>query len=49
LQPDGKTVFLELPDVKPCMQVMIKANVKASDGMDMKQEIFGTIYNLPKE
>ncbi len=42
-------MFLELPDVKACMQIMIKANVKAADGIDMKQEIYGTIYNLPGE
>jgi hypothetical protein len=49
LQPDGKTVFLEMPDIKPCMQIHIKANVRAADGVELKQDVFGTIYNLPAE
>ena len=49
LQDDGKTVFLEIPDIKPCMQFRIKSNIKAADGVDMKQDVFGTIYNLPAE
>ena len=49
LQPDGKTIFLEMPDIKPCMQIHLKANVKAADGIDMKQDVYGTIYNLPAE
>jgi hypothetical protein len=46
LQPDGKTVVLEMPDIKPCMQLRIKANIKAADGVDVKSDIYGTIYNL---
>ncbi|HLX62381.1 MAG TPA: DUF6797 domain-containing protein [Planctomycetota bacterium] len=48
LSSDGKTVFLEIPDLKPCMQFKIKYNLKGADGIDMKQDVYGTIYNLPQ-
>ena len=31
------------------MEFKVKANVKAADGVDIKQDVFGTIYNLPAE
>ena len=49
LLEDGKTVFLEIPDIKPCMQIKVTSKLKGADGIDMKSDIYGTIYNLPAE
>jgi hypothetical protein len=48
LSADGKTVFLELVEVKPVMQMRIKFNLKAADGSTVQQEIFNTINKVPK-
>ncbi len=47
--PDGKSVFLEIADMKACDQIKIKYNVNAADGGAMAQEIYGTIYKLLAE
>jgi hypothetical protein len=47
--PDGKSVFLEVTDMKPCDQIKIKYNINAADGGAMSQEIYGTIYKLVAE
>ncbi|NDA65691.1 MAG: hypothetical protein EB141_02310 [Verrucomicrobia bacterium] len=44
--PDKKTVFLEIPDMKPVMQMKVKCNIKAADGADVSQEIYNTIHKL---
>ncbi|HAB16639.1 MAG TPA: hypothetical protein DCE44_09330 [Verrucomicrobiales bacterium] len=41
LQPDGRTVLLEVPDLGPVMQVELKYNVEAADG---GQPIRGTLW-----
>ena len=46
LQADGKTIFLEIPDLKPVMGMKIKAKIKAADGIAVASEIFNTIHNL---
>ena len=44
--PDKKTVFLEIPDMKPVMQMKVKFNLKAADGAPVSQEIYNTIHKL---
>ncbi len=44
--PDKKTVFLEIPDMKPVMQMKVKFNLKAADGATISQEIYNTIHKL---
>jgi hypothetical protein len=46
LQPDGKTVVFEVPDIKPVMQVKISYKIKAADGSPVSSDIHGTIHNL---
>ena len=46
LSSDKKTVFLEIPELKPSDQVKIKFNISAADGTTMAQEIYSTIYRL---
>jgi hypothetical protein len=47
LLDDKKTVFIEIPDLVPVMQMRIKYNLEAADGTSMKQEIYNTIHEIP--
>jgi hypothetical protein len=49
LSEDGKTVFLQLEQVVPVMQMRIKYDVKAADGSAIKNNIFTTINVVPEE
>jgi hypothetical protein len=46
LSADGKTVFLEVPDIKPAMQMKIRIKIKAADGTPINTDIHNTIHNL---
>ncbi|MDP6505242.1 MAG: hypothetical protein QF886_16585, partial [Planctomycetota bacterium] len=48
LAVDAKTIFLEIPDLAPAMQMMIRYNLKAADGTAMKQTIYNTIHVVPE-
>jgi hypothetical protein len=43
---DGKTVFLEIPGIRPVDQMKIKLSLKAADGTAINQEIYNTIHKL---
>jgi hypothetical protein len=47
LQPNGKTVFLEIPNLQAVMQMEIKYDLQAADGSRLEQEIFNTINKVP--
>lgn len=47
LSDDKKTVTLEIPDIKPVMQMGIKGKIKAADGTPMNVEIYNTINKIP--
>ncbi len=47
LQPDGKTVFLEIENLKPVMQMEIKYSLQSADGSSIDQEVFNTINQVP--
>jgi hypothetical protein len=47
LSADGKTVTLEIPDIKPVMQMHLSYRVKAADGTAIKQDIYNTINFVP--
>jgi hypothetical protein len=49
LQADGRTVFLEIPDIKPVMQMNIKFDLLAADGASIRSEIFNSLHKLPQE
>ena len=49
LLPDGKTVFVEIPDLKPVMQMKIKFALNAADGAPVNWEIYNTINIVPKK
>jgi hypothetical protein len=47
LGSDNKTIFIELAEVKPVMQMKIRINIKAADGTPIEQEIYNTINAVP--
>jgi hypothetical protein len=49
VSPDRKEVFLEVPDLKPVMQMRIKMNLKTNTGADLITEIGNTINVVGKE
>jgi hypothetical protein len=46
LLADGKTVFLEIPGLKPVMQMRISCNLDAKDGTRIKTDVYNTIHAL---
>ncbi len=48
LLPDGKTVSLELPDLKPVMQLKIRFRLQAADGAPVEHEVYATINRVPE-
>ncbi|HUE97358.1 MAG TPA: hypothetical protein VMN39_11905, partial [Longimicrobiaceae bacterium] len=49
LGEDGRTVFLELPDMRPVMSMAIRYDLRARDGTEMKHAIHNTIHAVPEE
>ena len=49
LSADGRTVFLELEDVIPAMQMKIEYTLEAADGTPLRQTIHNTINAVPDE
>jgi hypothetical protein len=48
LSADRKRVLLEIPEIKPVMQMKIKFALKASDGAPVEWEIYNTINRVPQ-
>jgi len=46
LSADKKTVFLEIPDMRPAMQMKIAFNIAAADGTPVRHEIYNTINRI---
>jgi hypothetical protein len=44
---DGRTVFLEIPGLRPVMQMMVRYRIRAADGSPVAQEIYLTINRIP--
>jgi hypothetical protein len=49
LSADGKSVFLEMPEIQPVMQMAIKFAVRAADGTELRSEVINTIHALAAE
>jgi glucose/arabinose dehydrogenase len=47
LSDDGRTVFLEIPDIRPVMGMSIRYDLRAADGTEMRHEIHNTINRVP--
>ena len=46
LMPDGKTVFLEIPELRPAMQMEVKYNIDGDDGELLRSQIWLTVNRL---
>lgn len=44
LADDGRTVFLEVPDLKPVMQAALEYRIKSADGEGLRNGIYSTIH-----
>jgi len=49
LLDDGRSVFLEVPDITPVMQMHISASLEAVDGDEASFDIYSTIHRLRPE
>jgi hypothetical protein len=47
LSHDGRTLTVEIADLKPVMQQTLKFNLKAADGTAIAQEVMHTIHQVP--
>ncbi len=48
LQEDGRTVSLEIPDLKPVPNLVLKFRLKAADGAPVVQELDYTLHRVPE-
>jgi len=48
LSDDGRSVFLEIPALKPVMQLRLRYSLRSADGAPVKGEYDGTIHRLGK-
>jgi len=46
LLPDGRTVFLEIPDLKPVMQLQVQYNLNAKEGGSLRGKLYATINRV---
>jgi len=46
LLPDGKTVFIEIPGLRPVMQMEVKYNLNAADGKPLRSQVWLTLNRL---
>jgi hypothetical protein len=49
LLPNGRTVILELPGLKPAMQLQVHYNLNAKDGAPVRGRLYATLNRLPSE
>jgi type 1 glutamine amidotransferase/glucose/arabinose dehydrogenase len=48
LSEDGRTVSLDIPTLKPVMQLRLRYSLRGADGSPVKGEVDGTIHRLGK-
>jgi mono/diheme cytochrome c family protein len=49
LLPDGRTVFLELPELKPIDQLVISGTLLTSERRELEQSVVLTLNSIPKQ
>ncbi|MDR3405810.1 MAG: hypothetical protein P4L99_25215 [Chthoniobacter sp.] len=49
ISADKKSVFLEIPEIKPVMQMAIKFGIQSADGGELRSEVINTIHALANE
>jgi hypothetical protein len=45
---DRRSVFLEIPDLRPAMQLQLKYDLKSADGLELRGQVTNTIHVLPE-
>jgi len=48
LLPDGRTVWLEMPDLRPMTNLILKFRLKAADGSPVQHELDYTLHQVPE-
>jgi hypothetical protein len=48
LAEDSRTLFLEIPELGPAMEMRIQYNLNAADGKHLRNEFYATINALPR-
>ena len=43
---DRRSVFLEIPDLRPAMQMQLKYDIKAADGVELRGQVINTVHAL---
>jgi len=43
---DRRSVFLEVPDLRPAMQMQLKYDIKAADGVELRGQVINTLHAL---
>ena len=46
ISKNGKSVLLEMEDMKPCMQMRIRYRIQATDGTRMSHEIYNSVNKV---
>jgi Glucose / Sorbosone dehydrogenase len=46
LSDDRRSVFLEIPEIRPAMQMQLKYEIKAADGLELRGQVINTIHAL---
>jgi hypothetical protein len=46
LLPDGKSVFLEVPNLRPVMQMQIGYDLEAADGTQVRGDVYNTVHAI---
>lgn len=46
LSEDGRSVFIEIPDILPAQQFHLEMNLRSGDGARMREFVHGTIHEL---
>ena len=49
LSPSGRTVYLAIDEIKPVMQMNIKADLKSANGSPLPVDIFNSINRVPNK
>jgi mono/diheme cytochrome c family protein len=49
LLADGKTVFLDIPNMKVCHQMSLASSISAASGEALEYEIYGTVNQMPSD
>jgi hypothetical protein len=47
LSGDKRNLFLEIPEMRPAMQMKISYNIKAADGKSLRNDFYATINKVP--